>query len=75
MEKFSHREIEVYTVWVDRIQMSGEIYNLQEARDVFDDWIRLGYTDVDLMCEYRFEEQNYEQTYANFKPYGYSFRC
>ena len=61
MEKFSHREIEVYTVWVDRIQMSPEIYNLQEARDVFDDWIRLGYTDVDLMCEYRFEEQNYEK--------------
>jgi hypothetical protein len=56
MEKFSHREIEVYTVWVDRIQMSGEIYNLQAARDVFDDWKRLGYEDVDLMCEYRFEE-------------------
>jgi hypothetical protein len=56
MELFTHREIEVYTVWVDRIQMSPEIYNLQEARDVYDDWIRLGYTDVDLMCEYRFEE-------------------
>jgi len=56
MELFSHREIEVYTIWVDRVQMSQEIYNLQEAKDVYDDWIRLGYEDVDLMCEYRFEE-------------------
>ena len=56
MEKFSHREIEVYTVWVDRVQISPEIYNLQEAQDVFDDWRRKGYTDLDLMCEYRFEE-------------------
>ena len=56
MELFSHREIEVYTIWVDRVQMSQEIYNLQEAKDVYDDWKRLGYEDVDLMCEYRFEE-------------------
>jgi hypothetical protein len=56
MEKFSHREIEVYTVWVDRVQISPEMYNLQEAKDVFDDWRRKGYTDLDLMCEYRFEE-------------------
>ena len=56
MELFSYREIEVYTVWVDGIQMSQEINNLRAAQDVYDDWKRLGYEDVDLMCEYRFEE-------------------
>jgi hypothetical protein len=56
MELFSHREIEVYTVWVDGIQMSQEINNLRAAQDVYDDWKRLGYENVDLMCEYKFEE-------------------
>lgn len=56
MELFSHREIEVYTVWVDGIQMTQEINNLRAAQDVYDDWKRLGYENVDLMCEYRFEE-------------------
>jgi hypothetical protein len=48
--------MEVYTVWVDGLEMSQDIYNLQTAKDIADDWKRLGFTDVDIMCQYKFEE-------------------
>ena len=73
MEQFSKRDVKVYTVWVGGMEVSPELFNIQQAMDIADDWKRIGYDDVQIGSYYRREQQTYEQTYASFKPFRYSY--
>jgi len=56
MEQFSKREVLVYTVWVGGVETSEEIFNIDTALDIADDWKRKGYDDVEIGSYYRREQ-------------------
>ena len=56
MEKFSKREVLVYTVWVGGVETSEELFNIDTALDIADDWKRKGYDDVEIGSYYRQEQ-------------------
>ena len=56
MEKFSKRDVKIYTVWVGGIEISPELFSEESANDVADDWRRMGYTDVAIGSYYRREQ-------------------
>tara|TARA_X000001388_G_C2229325_1_gene122472 strand:- start:2184 stop:2354 length:171 start_codon:yes stop_codon:yes gene_type:complete len=56
MEQFSKREVLVYTVWVGGVETSEELFNIDTALDVADDWRRKGYDDVEIGSYYRQEQ-------------------
>lgn len=56
MEQFSKRDVKVYTVWVGGIEISPELFSIESANDVADDWRRMGYDDVVIGSYYRREQ-------------------
>lgn len=56
MEQFSKRDVKVYTVWVGGMEVSPELFNIQQAMDIADDWKRIGYDDVQIGSYYRREQ-------------------
>ena len=56
MEQFSKREVLVYTVWVGGVETSPELFSIESANDVADDWRRMGYDDVVIGSYFRKEQ-------------------
>jgi alpha-D-ribose 1-methylphosphonate 5-phosphate C-P lyase len=54
--QFSNREIQVFTVWVGGVEVTDELFNLNEADEVVDDWKDRGYDDVGIMTYFRREQ-------------------
>ena len=56
MEKFLESDVQVYTVWVGGIEISPELSSIESAKDIADDWRRMGYDDVVIGSYFRKEQ-------------------
>lgn len=54
--QFSNREIQVFTVWVGGVEVTDELFNLNEANEVVEAWKGRGYDDVEIMMYFRREQ-------------------